>query len=223
MRYAAVPPEEAPLSARGAPELRREAVSTRSAPRIRDLSRAECDAILARNHVGRIAYAHGNRVDIEPIHYVFHEGWLYGRTSHGAKLEATGYTWWPVAFEVDEVEELFRWRSVVVHGGFYTIPEDGVEGGHEEWERAVERMRTLIPETFTPDDPVAFRRVLFRVAVQEVAGREAVPGDGDGAPDVRASDELRPRVMVQRGRGRRGAGLTSGGARETSNNPGTRR
>lgn len=155
-------------------------MSTRTQPRIRTMDPAECSAVLARNHVGRLAYARGNRVDIEPIHYVFHDGWLYGRTSHGAKLEATGYSWWPVAFEVDEVEALFRWRSVVVHGGFYTIPEEGVAGEHEEWERAVELLRDLIPETFTEDDPAAFRRVLFRIAVQEVSGREATPGDEAG-------------------------------------------
>ena len=149
-------------------------------PRIRALDRDECLAILARNHVGRIAYAWQNHVDIEPLHYVYHDGWLYGRTSHGAKTEATGTTWWPVAFEVDEVEGLFRWRSVVVHGGFYVLPEDGTERQTEEWEQGVALLRTLLPETFTADDPVAFRMVVFRMAVQEVTGREAGPG---GAPD----------------------------------------
>jgi uncharacterized protein len=146
-------------------------------PRIRALERGECDAILARNHVGRIAYAQHNHVDIEPLHYVYHDGWLYGRTSQGAKLQATGTTWAPVAFEVDEVEELFRWRSVVVHGGFYTIEDDGLPVHQQEWQRGVELLRTLIPETFTSDDPVAFRTVLFRLAAQEVTGRECAPGD----------------------------------------------
>lgn len=150
-------------------------MSTQALPRIRTLNRAECDAVLARNHVGRIAFARGNRIDIQPIHYVFHDAWIYGRTSHGAKLETTGYTWWPVAFEVDEVEELFRWRSVVVQGGFYTIPREGVAGEDAEWEHAVGLLRTLIPETFTPDDPTAFRQVLFRIAVQDVSGRESLP------------------------------------------------
>ena len=144
-------------------------------PVIRALDRAECEQLLARNHVGRLAYASQNHVDIEPLHYVFHEGWIYGRTSHGTKMDAVGYTWWPVAFEVDEVEEIFRWRSVVVHGGFYTLDdEDRVQG--EEWARGVELLRTLVPETFTEDDPVAFRTVVFRMAVQEATGREAVPG-----------------------------------------------
>jgi nitroimidazol reductase NimA-like FMN-containing flavoprotein (pyridoxamine 5'-phosphate oxidase superfamily) len=145
-------------------------------PVIRALDRAECEQILARNHVGRLAYAWQNHVDIEPLHYVFHDGWIYGRTSHGAKMEAVGYTWWPVAFEVDEVQEIFRWRSVVVHGGFYTIPAEGSEWEAEEWRHGVELLRQIVPETLNEDDPVAFRTVIFRIAVQDVTGRESVPG-----------------------------------------------
>jgi hypothetical protein len=74
------------------------------------------------------------------------------------------------------VEELFRWRSVVVHGGFYTVVDDGLALHDEEWWQGVQLLRTLIPGTFTGNDPVGFRTVLFRLAVQEVTGREAVPG-----------------------------------------------
>lgn len=143
-------------------------------PTIRALDRPECEAILARNHVGRIAYAWENHVDIEPLHYVYDDGWLYGRTSHGAKIQATGTTWWPVAFEVDEVEGLFQWRSVVVHGGFYTLDPERADWEREEWRRGVELLRRLIPETLAEGDPVAFRTVVFRMAVQEVTGREAM-------------------------------------------------
>ena len=126
--------------------------------------------------MGRLAYTRDNHVDIEPLHYVFHEGWIYGRTSHGTKMDAVGYTWSPVAFEVDEIEGLFQWRSVVAHGGFYAIPEQGAEWEQAEWRRGVELLRGLIPETLTGGDPVAFRTVLFRIAVQELSGREARPG-----------------------------------------------
>lgn len=149
-------------------------MSQTGAPQIRSLGREEIDAILARNHVGRIAYGRDNRIDIEPIHYVYADGWIYGRTSHGAKLETTGYAWSPVAFEVDEVEGLFQWRSVVVHGGFYTVPADGAEWERQEWSRGVELLRGLVPETFTGDDPAPHRDVLFRIAVQEATGRECV-------------------------------------------------
>jgi hypothetical protein len=68
---------------------------------------------------------------------------------------------------------------VVVHGGFYTIPAEGSAAEQAEWERAVGLLRTLMPETLTADDPAAFRRVLFRIAVQDVSGREALPGGAE--------------------------------------------
>jgi nitroimidazol reductase NimA-like FMN-containing flavoprotein (pyridoxamine 5'-phosphate oxidase superfamily) len=150
---------------------------TGQAPRFRTLDADEIEALLARNHVGRLAWAVEGRVDIEPLHYVYHDGWLYGRTSHGAKLAATGDAWCPVAFEVDEVEGLFRWRSAVVHGGFYVLSAEGAEWQEEAWRRGVELLRGLVPGTFTSDDPAAFRTVVFRIAVQDVTGREAFPGD----------------------------------------------
>ena len=149
-------------------------------PRFRTLDRSEIDAILARNHVGRLAYLTESHVDIQPIHYVYDDGWIYGRTSEGAKLQATGHMWSPVAFEVDEIHDVFHWRSVVVHGGFYVIPHDGAAWEKEEWARGVQLLRRLIPETFTEADPVAFRTILFRIAVQQATGREATPGDAAG-------------------------------------------
>ena len=144
-------------------------------PQIRQMEREEIHALLARNHVGRVAYARGTQIDIEPLHYVYSGGWLYGRTSRGAKIETTGDSWWPVAFEVDEIVGLFEWRSVVVHGGFYTLDPERSAWEREEWGRALEILRTLIPETLTELDPTPHRSVLFRIAVQEVSGRFARP------------------------------------------------
>jgi uncharacterized protein len=151
-------------------------------PHFRELDREEIEAILARNQVGRLGYSRGNQMEIQPVHYVYSDGWLYGRTSYGAKyrtLGETAYQWWPVVFEVDEVEGLFRWRSVLVHGGFHVIQPDGPPDERAAREKAVQLLRTLIPETLQANDPVPFRTVLFRIAVQETSGREALPPDGE--------------------------------------------
>ena len=148
-------------------------MSATTAPTIREMSRPEIDALLARNCVGRMAFARGSHIDIEPIHYVYANGWLYGRTSPGRKLDVSAREWWPVAFEVDEVEGGFRWRSAVVHGGFYTLDPDGAAWEREEAAKAVELLRSIVPEAFTELDPVPGRDVLFRIAVQEVSGRVA--------------------------------------------------
>lgn len=148
-------------------------MSAVAGPRFRELTRSEIDALLARNNVGRMAYARGSHIDIEPLHYVYANGWLYGRTSPGRKLDVAARDWWPVAFEVDEVDDLFRWRSAVVHGGFYTLDPRGAAWEREEAEKAIALLRTLLPQTFTEGDPVPGRTVLFRIAVQEVSGKTA--------------------------------------------------
>ena len=83
-----------------------------------------------------------------------------------------------MAFEVDEIEGLFQWRSVVVHGSFQAAVEGDSEWQRipQEWEEAVRHVRTLMPEAFTDDDPTRFRFVVIRIHIAEWAGREAVSG-----------------------------------------------
>ena len=147
-------------------------------PRIRALSRGECEQILSRNHVGRLAYAWKNHVDIEPLHYVFDGEWLYGRTSRGTKLVFTGEQWWPVAFEVDEVEGLFQWRSVVVHGRIVFPDARGTPDERAQYARGVELFRTLVPDAFTENDPTPARRLAFVLHINDITGRAATSGSG---------------------------------------------
>jgi nitroimidazol reductase NimA-like FMN-containing flavoprotein (pyridoxamine 5'-phosphate oxidase superfamily) len=140
---------------------------------IRALSQRECAALLARNHVGRLAFAFHDRVDIQPLHYVYEAGWLYGRTSEGAKLATLAHNQW-VAFEVDEVRGLLDWASVVVHGSFHRLDPDATGREQLAAGHAAALLRALLPGTLTTDDPVPFRTVLFRIAVGDMTGRLAV-------------------------------------------------
>ena len=139
-------------------------------PSFVELSRPECEAILARHHVGRIAYSFNDRVDIEPIHYAFGDGWLYGRTSEGTKMATVDHNKW-VALEVDEVNGPFDWRSVVVHGALYRLTRDSHK--EEDIARAVELLRSVEPEIGTDDDPVPSRKIIFRIHVDEIRGKAA--------------------------------------------------
>ena len=140
-------------------------------PRFHHLSREEALALLARHHVGRLAFTFKDRVDIQPIHYVYEDGFVYGRTSEGAKLDTIAHNRW-VALETDEVSGVFDWKSVVVHGAFYRLE---LEGGTVEESRlaqhAVALLGAVIPSTLRPGDPVGFRTVLFRISVDEISGR----------------------------------------------------
>ena len=145
-------------------------------PRFDVLSRDECLALLARQHVGRLAFSFRDHVDIQPIHYVYDAGFLYGRTSEGAKLTTIAHNRW-VALEADEVRGVFDWRSVVVRGAFYRLDLDATAPEASQLaQHAVALLGAVIPATLRPGDPAEFRTVLFRIAVDEITGRAAQPG-----------------------------------------------
>jgi len=149
-------------------------------PRIRDLTRDEMEALLARNNVGRIAYAFHDRVDIEPINYVYASGWVYCRTSPGVKLDIMERHRW-VAFEVDEVRGLFDWQSVVVRGATYVLKADSPEDERKAFTPGLTLLNQLVPGTLSGNDPVPARYVVFRIHLDEVTGREAKPGASSSA------------------------------------------
>lgn len=142
------------------------------APRLVALSRTECTRLLARNHVGRLAYTYREAVDIVPVHYAYADGWIYARTSPGQKVTKLRHNRW-VAFEVDEIHGTFQWTSVVVHGALYFLDEESTV--RQTWERAVAILQEKFPDSFTDRDPVPFRTTIFRIHVDAVSGRRATP------------------------------------------------
>ncbi len=147
----------------------------RLGPMIHDLSRDECLRLLTQHDVGRLAYAFHDRVDIEPIHFYYNDGWLYGRTSEGTKADTIAHNRW-VAFEVDEVRGTFDWVSVVVKGAFYRLdPNATGPAEREAADLAAALLENVVPNTLGVGDPVPWRKVLFRVHVDEITGRRAVP------------------------------------------------
>jgi nitroimidazol reductase NimA-like FMN-containing flavoprotein (pyridoxamine 5'-phosphate oxidase superfamily) len=93
-------------------------MTTREMRGIDALSRTECLDLLARSHLGRLAFI--DRVGvfpiIVPVNYLVHDGSVVFRTGPGAKL-AAAVRGADVAFEVDEADDVERtgW-SVLVRG-----------------------------------------------------------------------------------------------------------
>jgi nitroimidazol reductase NimA-like FMN-containing flavoprotein (pyridoxamine 5'-phosphate oxidase superfamily) len=149
-------------------------------PTFRSLDTSEMHGLLARNHVGRIAYSFHDRVDIEPLSYVFADGAIYLRTAPGSKLATLAHAPW-VAFEVDEASGPFDWQSVVVHGTIYVVADGPDPAAREHYKNAVTRLRQLLPQALDEDDPVPARRVVLKLHMDTLTGRQArmtVPDGG---------------------------------------------
>jgi uncharacterized protein len=159
-------------------------VTNATHPTFRDLAPSEVDVLLARNHVGRMAYSFRDRVDIEPISYVYADGVFYFRTALGSKVATLAHAPW-VAFEVDEVSGLFDWRSAVAHGTVYVLEDAGSPSARASYRIAVEHLRSLTSQALNADDPTPERTIVLRMQPASVTGREAhssVSQTGGGKP-----------------------------------------
>lgn len=138
----------------------------------RDMSHEECVALLTRQRVGRLAYSFRDRVDVEPIAYVWDVDTLFLRTGPGVKLDTLKKNPW-VALEVDDVRGLFDWESAVVKGTVYFLRAAGSEFDQATYQRGLRALRRIEPRFGTAEDPMGERTMLFRIHVDTITGRRA--------------------------------------------------
>ncbi len=145
-------------------------------PTVRSLDRDEIDALLGRNRVGRLAYALGNRVDVEAVPYVYEAPWIYARTRPGMEPETMRRLRF-VTFEVDEVASGEEWREVTVRGAFYRLSAGETLRETEAFERA----HSLLDPAVRPPAPAgeeSFEPIVFRLPAYHAVGCacELLPG-----------------------------------------------
>ena len=173
------------------------------ATRLRALAGEECEALLARNVVGRIAFAHRGHVNISPTNYVYVAGWLFARAD-GAMRTAIRRNRW-VALEVAEVSGVSDWRSVVVRGACYATSPAESASDDAELGDGLALLRREVPEIVSSEGGPALRTAIFRVHLDEVSGWEAVSSPAPPARGGRAT-----RSTASRGKARRARALDRG-------------
>ena len=137
-----------------------------------ELSREAGLRLLAEHTIGRIAFTFRDRVDIEPISYVYADGWIYARTSPGTKLTVVSHHPF-VAFEIDDIKSPTDWRSVVVHGTIYFINPERSDEDRAAHAEALGHLRSIDADILTEHDSTPHRVQLFRIYVDEVTARSA--------------------------------------------------
>ena len=136
-----------------------------------DLSRADCDAVLARATIARLACASDGQPYIVPIHVAFDGYHLYALSTVGRKIE-----WMRanprVCVELEEIQEPAHWTTVIVFGQYEELltTEDQVA---RTW---AQRLLTPRAQFWAPAMAKSSSRepatpVVFRIRINRVTGR----------------------------------------------------
>ena len=133
-----------------------------------ELTRAEVDALLHAQVVGRIGCHAGGLTYVVPVIYAYDGDAVYVASTEGQKVRMMRES--PrVCFEVDEYDGRGSWRSVVVQGVYEELHAEGST-----------RALALLAGRFAPavdGEPLRRRRestgavVCFRIRVAEATGR----------------------------------------------------
>lgn len=140
-------------------------------------------ALLTRHHVGRMAYTLHDRLSIALTNYLFSDGWIYSRMEMGSELVTLLHNRW-VAFEVDEVDGLYDWRTVSINGSVQFLNNGPTAIEAREFETATHLVQSVVPSVFTSADPMPSRVQLFRIHVDQMVGSEARSNARDTLPSA---------------------------------------
>ncbi|AKA34265.1 pyridoxamine 5'-phosphate oxidase family protein [Flagellimonas lutaonensis] len=88
---------------------------------IKNLGQKDCIELLRNKYIGRLAYMVGKIPFVAPITYYFldieNDGGIISYSLEGHKIDAMRKNRY-VSLQVDEIESMDHWKSVLVHGEF---------------------------------------------------------------------------------------------------------
>lgn len=136
------------------------------------LNKRDIIDLLERQPIGRLGCHADDETYVVPVNYVYRNNAIYGQTGNGKKLEMMRKN--PkVCFQVDEISDTFRWKSVVLWGTFQELT--GQER-QQAMQGIIHRIMPLAdsgarrPSHAIPDDQQN-NIVVFKIVVTEGTGR----------------------------------------------------
>jgi uncharacterized protein len=142
------------------------------------LSDAQIDLVLHTEIVGRIGCYNDKKMYVVPVTYVYHDGYIYAHSKEGLKIQMMRKN--PnVCFEVDIMENMTNWRSVIIWGEYEELKKEKDQQTGKKI--MMDRFAPFtVSETIRPVDSAslmprivekAFRTVAYRIKVIEKTGR----------------------------------------------------
>jgi uncharacterized protein len=145
---------------------------------IGNLTISQCERILESQKIGRLGcYGHG-RIYIVPILYVFHKGTIYAHSKEGLKISIMRKNA-SVCFQVDEIDDMTNWRSVIVWGKYEELKSSTSQ--NQAMRILRERFDPLVTSESTRRSSQAvhppqvvekdLKAIVFKISTEDVTGR----------------------------------------------------
>ena len=143
-----------------------------------ELSTGQIEDLLRNEVIARLGCLSDGRAYVVPVTYVYDGTYVWGHAMEGAKLAAMRAD--PrVCVEVEHVEDLSNWRSVIARGRFEELFESAAAAAFVSLRERLERLvvsetsqlgETLIPGE-TPIPAVNGHASIYRIHLYEKTGR----------------------------------------------------
>jgi uncharacterized protein len=142
-----------------------------------ELDAAQCEDVLRTEVIARIGCMSDGRVYVVPVTYVYDGTYVYGHAMDGAKLRAMRAN--PqVCVEVEQVDNLSNWRSVIAWGTFEECDGADWDAGFAMLAKRIMPLLTLPKDQPPPDLSVLRSGSVYRIRVERMTGRfEEVSAD----------------------------------------------
>jgi len=141
------------------------------------LNNDQIDVVLQTAMVGRIGCSSIDKIFIIPVTYVYDNGYIYAHSKEGTKVQLMRQN--PkVCFQVDAIENMCNWRSVIVWGSYEELKNE------KEQQAAMSKLTSRLMPFITSDTVHPFqgrqtgeqiekgyKAVAYRIKVEEKTGR----------------------------------------------------
>ncbi|MDO1446583.1 pyridoxamine 5'-phosphate oxidase family protein [Rhodocytophaga aerolata] len=140
------------------------------------LNQEQIDFVLRSQMIGHIGCCDAGRVYVLPVTYVYDGEYIYGHTKEGLKIEMMRNN--PqVCFQVDAIQNLANWQSVVIQG---TFEELSGEASHQAERLLLNRILPFQVSETIPSGGIDIHQlasisrpvlVTYRISIEEKSGR----------------------------------------------------
>jgi nitroimidazol reductase NimA-like FMN-containing flavoprotein (pyridoxamine 5'-phosphate oxidase superfamily) len=144
---------------------------------IRELQYSEIEEVLQDQVIGRIGCSQNGKTYIVPVSFAYNDPYVYIHSMEGRKLDVMRSNA-EICFEVDEIEDILNWKSVIAWGIFEELTEN--QERQKAWKFLTDRSVPIITTGAAAldhnrerdyDNVNEIEGVFYRIELTEKSGR----------------------------------------------------